>query len=483
MLPHTVVYLAIRATNAALALVSLFVLTRILEPAQYGVYALGLATMNVAASVLFQWLNVAVARFYAAHCLEPEDLLSEARRLFYRIGIVALLGTAAWALIRPSTAGSPALTMIVGGGAVAMGLHNLHIQIANAQGKPLRYGLITATRAATALLFSVALITAGFGSAGAVASVAVACVLAVALFGARWNGLASRGSPALRRQLVTYGVPLALTYASTMVLDVSDRFLIGWWHGPSAVAGYAAAYDLSQQTVGAALNVFFLVAYPRITTAWESGGVSAARQAMAPLARAMLLTAPLVAGLFIGMAPEIARLMFGVGLRSSAAQVMPWIAGAIAIGCLKGYMLDVAFHLSKATLLQLRITASMAAINVALNLVLIPALGTLGAAISTAIAFSIGAMLSWWHGRRVAVYPSMGIDVVKAVGTLATMAVVLRITAPTREPVNLSSDVVAVAIHCGIGLIAFGTTALVTNLSGVRSWVARRYRALMETTS
>src|SRR5262245_14005668 len=105
MLAHTIAYFAIRAVNGALAVASLFVLTRLLEPAQYGIYALGLAAINVFASVLFQWLNVGVARFYAAH-ERPEELLSVARQLFYCIGAGGLVVCAGWALVQPSTVDS-----------------------------------------------------------------------------------------------------------------------------------------------------------------------------------------------------------------------------------------------------------------------------------------------------------------------------------------------------------------------------------------
>ena len=473
MLRQASSYFLIRALNGVLALASLVLLTRLMDPAQYGMFSLCLTAINVAASVLFQWLNVSIARFYPRQDVAPGQLLGLAHRMFAEFSALALLIAGAVALLQPMPGLGAPLALLVGLGAVAMGLHNLHLQIANARGQPLRYGLISATRAAVGLLLTLLALRAGWGVAGAVAALVLACTLAVALFGARWTAGATP-VPGLRRQLLRYGAPLALTFAATMLLDVFDRFLIGWLRGPAEVAGYAAAYDLSQQTVGVVLNVFFLANYPAITAAWERAGAAGARPALATLARAMLVAAPAVVALFVGLAPAFAQLVFGPGVRDGAQTVMPWIATAIAIGCFKAYVLDVAFQLAGSTHLQLRITAAMAVLNVVLNLLAVPWLGVLGAALSATAAFAGGALLSWWFGRQVAVYPALGLDLLKALACGALMALALRSGIGPPAPDGTAWLLVDTAGRCAAGLLVFGAAALALNLCGLRRWAARR---------
>lgn len=473
MFKTSLIYFLIRAVNGVLALSTIYILTRILSAEQYGLYALGIAGIGLCASVLFQWIAVAVSRFYAAHLVKPDTLLTEAYRLFFRLAAVAMLITgifAAWPLVPAAT---PVLVLSVGVGAVAMGLHSLGVQVANARGQPLRYGLLTASRGALALLGTVLFVQAGFGGVGAVFGVALACVLSVIFFGARRQTNVRKNSPELRRQMVVYGLPLTLTYLATMVLDVSDRFMIGWWLGPSAVAGYAASYDLTQQTVGVALNVFFLASYPRITAAWEAGGAPAARQAMLPLSRALLLGAPLVAGIFIGLAVDISQLFFGEAVRVDAARVMPWVAFAIAVGCLKSYFLDVAFQLAKVTHIQLRITVVIAVLNVVLNLVLLPKFGVVGAAMSTAAAFLLGAVMSWWVGRRLGVYPASKRDVLSMVSALLAMVLVLHFA-----PTGVDDDLFDVAFRLLAGLAGYAVAVLATNLADVRAGLMHTLRTM-----
>jgi O-antigen/teichoic acid export membrane protein len=471
MFKTSLIYFLIRAGNGVLALAMIYILTRLLSAEQYGLYALGMAGIGLCGSVLFQWIAVAVSRFYAAHVAEPDALLTEAYRLFSRIAIVGFLFTAIYAAWSPMPAVTPALALAIGIGAIAMGLHSLGLQVANARVQPISFGLLTASRGAFALTTAVAFVLAGFGGMGAVFGVAIASVLSVIFFGARRLTKVRHNSPELRRQMVVYGLPLTLTYLATMVLDVSDRFMIGWWLGTPAVAGYAASYDLTQQTVGAILNVLFLASYSRITAAWESGGAPAARQAMLPLSRAMLLGAPLVAGLFIGLAPEISRIVFGAAIQADAVQVMPWVAFAIAVGCLKSFFLDIAFQLAKVTHMQLRITAVMAVLNVVLNLVLLPKFGVVGAAMSTAAAFLLGAIMSWWYGRRLDVYPIGSREVMSMVIALIAIVLALKFA-----PFSGIGGLTEATLRLFVGMTGFTVAVMVMNLSGVRSEVVRWIR-------
>ncbi len=464
MFKTSLIYFLIRAINGVLALATIYILTRLLSAEQYGLYALGMAGIGLCGSVLFQWIAVAVSRFYAAHVAEPDVLLTEAYRLFFRIAIVGLALTAIYAVWSPMPAVTPLLTLAIGVGAIAMGLHSLGLQVANARGLPVSFGLLTASRGAFALAAAVAFVLAGFGGAGAVFGVALACVLSVAFFGARRQTTVRHNSPELRRQMIVYGLPLTLTYFATMVLDVSDRFMIGWWLGAPAVAGYAAAYDLTQQVVGAIMNVLFLAAYPRVVAAWEAGGATAASQAMLPLSRAMLLGAPLITGIFIGWASDISQMVFGISVRSDAAQIMPWVAFAIAVGCLKSYFLDIAFQLAKVTHMQVRITVVMAVLNVVLNILLMPNFGVVGAAIATTVAFSIGAILSWLFGRRLCIYPARARDVIIMLFTLLAIIMAMYIS-----PTSSYGTVFDAVLRLLVGLAAYVAVVSITDLAGARS--------------
>lgn len=473
MLKTTLIYFLIRALNGVLGLSTIYILTRLLSAEQYGIYAMGMAGIGLCTSVLFQWIAVSLSRFYATHSAEPDLLLTEAYRLFFYIAITGLAFTALYIAWSPVPSIKPLLALAIGVGAIAMGIHNLGLQVANARGLPLSYGLLTASRGALALASAVAFVLAGFGGAGAVFGVAVACVLSVTFFGARRQSKGRHRSPELRRQMVVYGLPLTLTYFATMVLDVSDRFIIAWWLGAPSVAAYAAAYDLTQQVVGTIMNVLFLAAFPRVVTAWEAGGTTAATQAMLPLSRAMLLGAPLISGIFIGWSTDISLLFFGESIRSESTQLIPWVAIAITISCLKSYFLDITFQLTKATHIQVRITLAMALINVGLNFLLIPKLGIIGAAIATTSAFTVGAIMSWWFGRSLGIYPALGRNTIKMVLTLSAIVMTMHL-----YPNSSFGDIFDATVRLFLGLTAYVIAVSIIDLAGARSLLINKISSL-----
>lgn len=472
MYRNAAIYFAVRVVNGFIGLAALFVLTRLLSPEDYGTYALGLAAINVTAVLFFQWLTVSVARFYSNIDATTDDLITQAHVLFAIMSGVLAAVALAWAGLGADRLASPLAVAVIAGGAVATGLQSLHLQIANARGQPLRWGLITAVRAATALALAVIAIQLGWGPIGALAGVGLGCALALLAFGARWQVHAGAQSPHLCRRIAVYGLPLSLTYICAMALDFSDRFLIAAFHGTSGVAAYAAAADLVQQSAGAILNVFFLAGYPRVTSAWEASGAEGARRELLPMARALIVATPLVAAIFMGMSPEIARAMFGVGLRAEAAALMPWIAATVSIAGIKAYFLDVpAFHLRKATAMQLRVTAIIAVINVGLNIALIPQWGSLGAAIAGLVAYSCGAILSWWQGRHLGIYPMVGKEVALATLALAATVATFRFASSSSSG---ALDTGAIALQLTAGLATFALVALLGNLCGLRSLLLGR---------
>lgn len=425
MLRHASIYFLFRAGNGVVALLSLMLLTRWLPAEQYGRYALGISGANVIAALGFQWLNVSVGRFHGSRGVAPDQLFNTARRCAAVVGAAVLLGALVLAALDWPVAGSSGFVLTVAALGVTLGVHGLHMQFMNARQDVMRYGWLTASRAWLALGLTLAAVWSGGLATAALAGTLVGSAVAVALLGARKPRPSDAAQPqsGLAPELLRFGLPLSLTYLSIVILDAGDRFMLNHWHGPAAVAAYGAAFDLVQQILGAALNVLYLAAYPKVIAAWERDGNEAAKAALAPLRRATLTLAPLGALLFAGLAPEISRLMLGAQVAAQAAAVMPAIALAVAFSGMRAFCFDIALHLRRATRLHVTTTALMAGLNLALNLMLIPRFGTWGAAVASAAAFALGAALSLWFGRVDGLFDNVWIDLARsAVAVLAGWA-------------------------------------------------------------
>lgn len=423
-------YLGLRVFNGVLAFVSLGCLTHWLDAAAYGRYALAFGLIGAVASIGFQWLGTATGRFYAVHAAAPQALLNTVLRAWAALSAGLLVLAWLAQALGWQTLFSPTDWLLVSVGAALMGLFNLFLQWANASAEPRRYGRLTVVRAGMALgLATLLLYWPGLPGTWpretlALASAVIALIVACAVSGiARPATMRSEGTVPLG-PLARYGLPQAGGFLAIMVLDQGDRFIIQHWHGSAAVGGYAAGYDLAQQSIGVLLNVFYLGAFPHLVRLHEQGDRPAAQRLYVQTAETVMLVAGLAAAVFIVLAPAIAGLIFGPGVSSQATQVMPWIAVAIGLGGIKAYVLDLGFQLHKRTQDALLLTALMALLNIGLNLWLVPRYGAIASAWSAVASFGAGAAISYYWGRRQAQMPALGFRMLKPVAcTMAALAV------------------------------------------------------------
>ncbi|MHB1934967.1 MAG: lipopolysaccharide biosynthesis protein [Acidobacteriaceae bacterium] len=447
MIRHSLLYFLARVGSGVLTIATLAVFTRLLSPHEYGVYALNIAAASVASAILYQWLNVALNRFYPAHRDNPGVIICVAIRGYWSItAITALLFIAAVPFHR-KLGEDPTVLGILFLITIALGRYSMMLQVANAQGLPLRYSLLSWAKNGVSFLAGLALILCGVGERGALIGFLVGLVCAVLVFNPlRGLNAASSGTVALpMMKMLQYGLPLTLTFSALMLVGSADRFMIGWLSGASAVGPYAAAYDLVQQLIGPMMNVMFLAAFPMIVQVLEIEGGESSRLKTRALGRAVVaIGLPAAFGLGI-LSKDISETFFSSGFRQASSKLIPWLAFAIFVGCFKSYYLDLVFQFRHATKYQGYIAVLMAVVNILLNLLLLPHYGILGAAWSTLAAFSCGALASWLIGRTIFPLPSLRIDFLQCVIASLVMSAILYILPTSHGAIGLATKII-----CGL---------------------------------
>jgi O-antigen/teichoic acid export membrane protein len=427
MIGQSLIYFLVRAGNGVLSIATLVVFTRILSPEEYGVYALGMAMATMLSAILYQWLNVAVSRFYPPYEDNPEVIMPAVAFGFWMATAIALLLFLA-ALpfdkifeVKSSLFGI--LFLIV----VALGRYNLALQIANTQRDSLRFGLLSWTRGAITFLIGFALIHYGAGARGVLLGFLAGVLISVLIFSPK---------PRLKMKLhgdktnkfsdmFRFGLPLSINFFAIVIVDMADRFIIGWLLGTNQVAPYVVAYELVQQLIGPIMNVLFLAAFPVIVKALEVDGDEAARIRLHTLGRGLVgVGLPCIFGLAV-LSGDICELAFGSAFRQDATKIMPWLASAIFLGCFKSYFFDVVFQLRQVTKHQVYIALLMAFTNVILNFLLLPKYGVVAAAWSTFATFAVGLFLSWYIGKSIFSLPRLSKDFLGAMTASALMAIAL----------------------------------------------------------
>jgi O-antigen/teichoic acid export membrane protein len=174
------------------------------------------------------------------------------------------------------------------------------------------------------------------------------------------------------------------------------------------------------------------------------------------------------AGLVV-LAPVVIDVIVGPELRDGARLVLPWIAVGGAIGGIKSFHLDIAFHLSRFSRGLLAASATAAAGNILLNLLLIPRFGIVGAAWASLLSFVLGASVSALLGRRVFSMPPLAPLAVRGFAVAAAVAT----GAQAWRLVEPAAGALVIGLAGGVGCGA--AAALALDIGGVRAAVRRRW--------
>jgi O-antigen/teichoic acid export membrane protein len=218
------------------------------------------------------------------------------------------------------------------------------------------------------------------------------------LLGYRRYQLGLQFDRGLFRAMNRFGLPLVPSQLALWTLAFSDRFFIGRFNGQTEVGHYSVGVRIASAAL--LLLAAFRLAWPAFAYSIEDDD-EAKRTYGYVLTYLLFVFCWLAVGLGL-LAPWLVRLLTGRPEFYSAAKVVPLLAFGVA--ALGGYMV-VAIGIGRARHTQFNwvVTGVAAVIDVCLNLVLVPAYGMVGAAISGATAYASMFLLMSVHAQRV--YP------------------------------------------------------------------------------
>jgi len=184
---------------------------------------------------------------------------------------------------------------------------------------------------------------------------------------------------------VRFAVALMLAQVCASIMTYGDRYFIQGYLGPAAVASYAVAYDFCLYIQVLFTTSFRLSVLPEIVSRYTDGGPEEAGRF---LAKSFQYFSWLMIG--VGFGAVAVGQQFLTTLASSkyadAGSLLPWLVPGILLGSLN-FLFSSGLYLAKRNDLWFWVTAASALLNTLLNIVLIPRIGVLGAAISTLVTY------------------------------------------------------------------------------------------------
>lgn len=189
------------------------------------------------------------------------------------------------------------------------------------------------------------------------------------------------------RSFLRFGLPLIPANLSHWMTDSSDRYVIALFIGMGSVGIYSVAYQ-----IGSLLLIFIIplniVLVPALSKSYDEGKTEEVKNLLAYSLKYMLiLIIPAGFGLSI-LGKSLLQNMTQSEFISSGWSVIPFVALSMVLFCIYQIIWQV-FNIVKKTKIIGIIWGMAGLTNLGLNIIFVPLIGILGAAISTLICFAM----------------------------------------------------------------------------------------------
>lgn len=382
-------------------------LTHQFSPTQYGALAVLITFITLVSGVTQLGLGAAFFRAYNYDYESERDRLHVISTFFMLLLLITLPVTIILALAAPLLAGfllnDPSLSDAISVSALVILVQNLTIP-----------GLYWLRAEGRAVFFTIVSLINILVSAGAtilfVGSLHMGIEGALLATGAGYAVIVCSTVPLMMRRagirlrfdiaksMLAFGFPHALSIISGWVLQLSDRYLLGLLGSLSQTASYAVAYSLGGVLATIVIAPFSLAWWSLMYTIAKRNDAQRVFQSVFRWFSIALLFAAFG---FSTFGVVILDLFFPPSYHATAP-VIPIIALSMVFNGVN-IVTMIGPSLKRKTLLTTVALTSSALINIALNLILIPYFGAMGAAIATLVAYIALALVGGSISQRI--YP------------------------------------------------------------------------------
>jgi O-antigen/teichoic acid export membrane protein len=399
----------------ALGLVSFPIFARTFSVADYGVINLVLQTVLIFTVVSKAGLQNSVQRFeLELASAGPTHKQSFFSTIFLGNAAIAVLVTALFCIgvaIVPDGLLSPSVKKIVLLASlliVARAVLAMYFNLLQVEGKTLLLNALDVATKAAAILAVCSLAfmwrrTAVVFFVGTVIAEVGVLFILLPDFWHRTGKKLGLLDTQLLRKVIAFGLPLMWAELAWVVLDSGDRFLVRYFCGTEPVGYYAAAYNIATAMQGLMLTPLNLAFFPVCVGIWTNNGEERTKAFLSrTLSYFMLVAVGVVAGTMLVSGDLIVILASRRYLQGRV--LLPWLVAGLTICALQVFF-KTALMLRKEPMKIAHVTTVAALFNIGLNLVLIPRLGILGAAVATFVSYALWIFLMARAALRVLPFP------------------------------------------------------------------------------
>lgn len=460
-LRHSILYLLAHAIPALAAFLTLALYTRWISPEAYGMYSTLLVVANSANIILFNWIYVALMRYWNTGDFQ-EDELTSLVLVVLAIGSVLILGFAViYFVLTQDALVAAALASLM----ISNGIYIAYQRINSISLQAERYLLIELGRVLLTTVLALGLVWAGYSWYGILLATSLGFLVVPLIsyhFWQRFWHYPKKISYSKLLKLLKYGLPLSLTFMLLELIHATDRILLSWLVGFEAAGQYAVAFSLPFQLlilVGSAVN---MAAYPLILQTLEQQGEEAAKSKLADYLLVLLgLLLPSYLGL-IAVSHDFMPLLIGAAYLNESLRLLPAIGLLLVINAIYLFHTSLIFQIAKQTQKTILIVGVAALLNVTLNLLLIPYYKIDGAIVASLISYLICVFYGYGLGAKYFKMPILWLEIIKIIIAAALMLLLV-----TQLP--LTHGLIEGFARILVGLIVYLTMVWLLNVGKIRS--------------
>ena len=191
---------------------------------------------------------------------------------------------------------------------------------------------------------------------------------------------------AFLRGALAFSFPLMIAEISWVVLDSGDRFFIQHYLGAQSLGFYAAAYGIAIYLQDVMMVPLQLSLFPICMKLWNSEGKQATQEFLSRSLDQFMLAAVLVVSVAIVTSRDVIVVLASKKFQE-AHTLLPFLVIGLVLSAVTIYFRPgLLIHKRASKIAAATFYASI--LNIALNVVLLPRIGLIGAAIATAVSYA-----------------------------------------------------------------------------------------------
>jgi O-antigen/teichoic acid export membrane protein len=376
-------YLPGIALSATGGLLFSTVFTRLLSPAEYGLYNIALITVTFLASFSSAWINQAINRYMPGEGSLEEIFILSSSAQFVSISL-SLTALFISLMALPLVPQRHRYIFVLSAALLALTiLYNTSLSLLQAEFKSGRYSFLYSLSSVLKLFISILMILSVAKSANSLLLANSASLSLVLLFVFRDKPpalLMLLKDRSFRRSLVVatksmlkYGLPMSgFAIISNMIGNV-DRYILGIFRGTEEVGIYGANYYLISGLVALVISPVTLALHPYFMSLWNSGEKAQAASVLSEMVEHMVvLSAVAVAACWLFQI-QVAQILLGSRYRE-ASWLLPLILASLLLWQIASYAHKPLEFMEKTPAL-LTLSSSVAVLGIALDFIFIPLYG------------------------------------------------------------------------------------------------------------